>query len=52
MSTKKDIITKEYLNKVKLLEEHNKSYYDKDSPVISDQRYDALKQETLKLEKK
>jgi NAD-dependent DNA ligase len=37
MSKKKDNTTKNYLNKKKLLEKYNKFYYDKDSPVVSDQ---------------
>ena len=52
MSHKEDSIIKNYLYKVKLIEKHNKSYYDKDSPLISDQKYDLLKQETIDLEKK
>ena len=52
MSNKEDNITKNYLKKVKLIEKYNKSYYDKDTPDISDQRFDELKKETLELEKK
>ena len=52
MSNKEGPIIKSYLYKVKLIEKHNKSYYDKDSPLISDQKYDLLKQETIELEKK
>ena len=36
-------ITNDYLVKIKLLEEYNKNYYDKDSPIVSDQEYDFLK---------
>ena len=36
-------ITKDYLYKIKLLEKYNKNYYDRDSPIISDQEYDFLK---------
>ncbi|MDC0426581.1 NAD-dependent DNA ligase LigA [Pelagibacteraceae bacterium] len=52
MSSKKDSIIKNYLEKVKSIEKHNKSYYDKDSPLISDQKYDELKKNILYLEKK
>jgi DNA ligase (NAD+) len=52
MSNKADNIIKNYLNKVKLIEKHNKSYYDKDAPSISDQKYDEIKKEILDLEKK
>jgi len=52
MSTKEDNIIKNYLEKVKLIAKHNKSYYDKDSPTVSDQKYDELKQEILDLERK
>ena len=52
MSIKKDNITKNYLDKIKLIEKHNRSYYEKDSPTISDQKYDDLKKEILDLEKK
>jgi len=51
MSIKENDIIKNYLEKVKLIQEHNKSYHDKDSPDISDQKFDELKKETLKLEK-
>jgi DNA ligase (NAD+) len=43
-------ISKDYLNKIKLLEEHNKNYYDKDSPIVSDQKYDLLKKQIIDLE--
>ena len=46
---KKKII-KDYINKIKLLEEYNKNYYDKDSPIISDQEYDFLKKNIIDLE--
>ena len=51
MSSKDESIIKNYLEKVKLIEKHNKSYYEKDSPKISDQKYDELKKKILKLEK-
>ena len=52
MANKEDNIIKNYLDKVRLIEKHNKSYYDKDAPTISDQKYDELKKELLELEKK
>ena len=52
MSSKENQIIKNYLDKVKLIEQYNKSYYDKDAPNISDQKYDQLKKETSELEKK
>ena len=45
-------IKKEYIKKIKILEKHNESYYDKNSPKISDSDYDSLKKEILNLEKK
>ena len=48
----KDLISKSYLRKIKLLQKHNKHYYDNDKPIITDQRYDYLKKEILSLEKK
>ena len=52
MTSKEDDITKNYLNNIKQIEKYNKSYYDKDSPVVSDQEYDELKLEILEIEKK
>ena len=40
-------ITKDYLIKIKLLEEYNKNYYDKDNPIVTDQEYDFLKKKSL-----
>ena len=45
-------IIKKYKEKVKLIKKHNKSYYGKDSPNITDSAYDDLKNEILNLEKK
>ena len=50
MSSKDESIIKNYLNKVKLIDKYNKSYYDKDSPDVSDQKYDELKKNILELE--
>ena len=52
MFSKEDNIIKNYLTNVKLIEKYNKSYYDKDSPDVSDQKYDELKIKILELEKK
>ncbi len=52
MISKEGNIIKDYLAKVKLIDKYNKSYYDKDAPDISDQKYDELKKTTLELEKK
>jgi DNA ligase (NAD+) len=43
-------ISKDYLHKIKLLEEYNKKYYDKDNPIISDQEYDLFKKQIIDLE--
>ena len=47
-----DIINKNYLKKIKLIQEHNKSYYNNNKSNISDQEYDILKKEIIDLEKK
>ena len=52
MINKEDNIIKNYLDKIKLIEKHNRTYYDKDSPNVSDQKYDELKKEIIELEKK
>ena len=41
-----------YNKKIKEYEKHNKLYYDKSSPSISDSEFDKLKKEILDLEKK
>ena len=45
-----DLIKKEYLNKIELIKKHNKYYYDKNNPIVTDQEYDFLKKEVLDLE--
>ena len=45
-------IKKKYLLKVKELITHNKAYYDKSDPLISDKEYDQLKIEIIDLENK
>ena len=49
---KKKEIQKHYNSKIKLIDEHNKLYYDKSRPKVSDDEYDKLKKEILLLEKK
>ena len=51
MSKKKEI-TKLYNVKIKEFNKHNKLYYDKNAPNISDGEFDKLKIEILELEKK
>ena len=51
MNSKEKIIL-EYEDKIKSLIRHNKLYYNKDNPKISDQEYDKIKKATLELEKK
>ena len=48
---KKDIINT-YELKIKELDEHNKLYYEKSDPKLSDSDYDNLKIEIIQLEKK
>ena len=45
-------VNKKYLNKIEEFKEHNKLYYDKNNPKISDEKFDILKKEILELEKK
>jgi len=45
-------VQKKYVNKIKELKEHNKAYFDKNKPTISDGDYDRIKLEILDLEKK
>ena len=45
-----DLIKKEYLNKIELIKKHNKYYYDKNNPIVTDQEYYFLKKEVLDLE--
>jgi len=47
----KDLVSKDYLKKIKLLKKYNKNYYDKDKPIVTDQEYDYFKNEILNLEK-
>ena len=47
----KDVET-EYLKKIDLVQKHNKYYYDKDKPIISDHEFDLLKKDIISLENK
>ncbi len=44
-------VNKKYLEKIEEFHKHNKLYYDKNSPTISDEKFDILKKEILNLEK-
>ena len=46
-----NILKKKYLELLRELRKHNKLYYDKSSPIISDQDYDQIKLEILEIEK-
>ena len=41
----------DYKKKIKLLEKYNKFYYQNQNPLVSDKKYDELKNEILLLEK-
>ena len=45
-------IKKYYKQKINELIKHNKLYFDKSSPTISDKEYDEIKKEIIDLEKK
>ena len=51
MNSKSKIINL-YEEKINLLKKHNKLYFSKDQPTISDAKYDDLKKEIFDLEKK
>ena len=42
----------EYLKKIDLFQRYNKHYYDKDKPIVSDQKFDLLKKDIINLENK
>ena len=48
---KNNLVKKNYLAKIKLIQKHNQHYYDKDKPIITDREYDLLKKEIIDLEK-
>jgi len=45
-------IEKIYIKKINELRKHNKAYFQNDNPLISDKKYDDIKEEILNLEKK
>jgi len=47
----KNIIIEKFKKKVEIFKEHNKNYFSKDKPTISDSEYDKLKKNILKLQK-
>jgi DNA ligase (NAD+) len=42
----------EYFRKIKLLQKHNKHYYDKNNSIVPDQEFDSLKKDIINLENK
>ena len=46
----KDLVISKYLSKIKLLQKHNKYYYDKNKPIVQDYEFDLLKKEIIDLE--
>ncbi len=48
--SKKEVL-KKYNKKIKLINNYNDNYYNKNQPLVDDQTYDALKYEILNLEK-
>ncbi len=51
MNQKSELINL-YKKKINLLKKHNKLYFEKDNPGITDSQYDDLKREIINLEKK
>ena len=51
MSNKKKIID-EFKKKIDFLKKHNKYYFIKDAPKVTDSKFDKVKKETLELVKK
>tara|TARA_Y100000590_G_scaffold213127_1_gene241446 strand:+ start:147 stop:2177 length:2031 start_codon:yes stop_codon:yes gene_type:complete len=47
-----NLIKKNYLKKIKLINKYDKFYYDKNDSVVSDQEYDKLKKDIIEIEKK
>ena len=42
----------EYFKKINLIKKYNKHYYDKDKPIVSDQKFDLLKKDIIGFENK
>ncbi len=51
MSENKKIIS-DFKDKIKAIKKHNKHYYSKDHPIITDAKYDDIKKQVLNLENK
>jgi DNA ligase (NAD+) len=49
---KNELIKKNYLKKIELLQSYNKYYYDKAKSIISDEEFDSLKKDIINLEYK
>ena len=49
---KDNFIKKNYLKKIELITKYNQYYYNENSPLVTDQEYDEVKNEIIKLEKK
>ena len=47
---KNDLIKKNYLKKIELIQKYNKHYYDEDNPIVNDKDYDLLKIKIINLE--
>ena len=52
MQPKDKNIEKKYKEKINLLKKYNREYFDEDNPSITDQEYDQIKQDIIKLEEK
>ena len=52
MKKTQDEIVKKYKQKIKLIRKYDKYYHDKDSPLVSDYKYDEIKREIVELENK
>jgi len=44
-------LEKKYFNLLKKIQKYNEFYFDKNSPIVSDQEYDKIKEEILEIEK-